>query len=1163
MKAGYVSRVTFWALVALLALTASLAAPASGWGAGELTQKAGTAGCVTFDGSEGCATAAQVGRIAVLSPDGKHLYTAAWEPRASIQIFDRDPATGSVTPKPAPDGCWQNAGLGGCKTLGILKPSGIAISPGGENLYLSDFDGGELITFDIDGATGLLTKKTGVEGCIAWNGNGVDCASSPAQTLAFHPLVSPDGKNLYGLSQQGGGSIVTYDRDPATGVLTVPDPADGACISNDGSESPGWSATTCVDGRGLHVPEAVGISPDGANVYVNSRERAVTVFDRDPVTGLLTQKAGVAGCWVGPSAAQADCQQGEGIDGAGGRFGLDLSPDGKNVYVATGDSLAIFNRDTGSGVLSQSSEDFAACISALGDPCFPSASGMDAPQDAAVSPDGLQVYVATASGSLNSGVAVFDRDPATGMLTQKLGTDGCHTASSSSGSCTLARALPASTVLATPDGKSVYASNGGGAMAIFDRDSSIVDPDPDPDPGSGGPGPGPGQPTGGIGTQSATPAAPGPVAGGRARVGVQIVGRPQAGHYPYTASLLLTNYGRQAAVNATARIDGFHTGAPVTLLGGGASATVLDDGASRSLLVTVERIPARSSKVVLARFTPVGPGHSFYDLHASLMRNTSPGGVPKLTETRSTVTRTVSSRSGANESGTVSVTNTAGTATIPYRLAQTASAPARAETRFDQGGDGLRVIVTAPHYATASKPPTGSRTKLQGGVRLELSIDGPGLRVLGVDNPVWPMAAGIKLHYDELIDCMQRHGMLTAADQKRLKAMYTHPVLALIHTGRLLQSSSVPPAPDADAWAEQTIAVAASAVQAWEAEIVESARLDSAGGEKQRHIFLECSREERESDGGGGGGMDEGGGTAWKDGGNTLRVEVITPDDPNAKFGPRGAGKPRYIQPNRSMPYTIMFENKPTASAPAREVVITDRLDGSKLELSTFALGPVWFGEEVIAPPPGLRAWSGSVDLRPSKPAIVTVDAKLDDNGLATWHFKTIDPATQTFPEDPLAGFLPANNPPPIGEGAVTFTVAQKRNLKTGTKVANGARIVFDKNEAIETPTFTNTIDRSKPRVALRKARVLASRARRSGRACRIALAWKGADKGSGVGGYTVWVATRKKGEFRAVKRSYKRTRLIYRAKRGTRYRFRVVAADRAGNVGKGSKVLRASCSRR
>jgi DNA-binding beta-propeller fold protein YncE len=1153
----------------LLALAlATLAAPASGWAAGELTQKAGTAGCMTADGSEGCTSAAQVGRMAVISPDGEHVYTEAWEPRAAIQIFDRDPATGAVTPVPAAQGgCWQNSGMGGCQVLGILKPSGIAIDPDGENLYVSDFDGGEIISFEIDGDTGLLTRMTGVEGCMAWNADGVSCAKTPSAVLSFHLEVSPDGENLYALSQQGSGGVMTYDRDPDSGVLTVPVPSDGVCVNNDGTEAPGWGSGTCVDGRGLNVPEAIDIDDDGENVYIGSRERAVTVFDRNPTTGLLTQKAGVAGCWLASGAtAQADCQEGEFIDGGGGRFGLDVAPDGKSVYVATGDSLAVFQRDTEDGELTQPSDEFGACVSSLGDPCFPSGSGMVGPQDVSVSPDNLQVYVATGAGA-NSGVAVFDRDPATSLLTQKLDKDGCHT--QSGGGCTAARAMPTSTVLASPDGKNVYANRGDGAMAVFDRVASQDPPGPGPEnPGGGGAGGGAGgggTPTGGIGTQSATPSSPAPASGGRPRVGVQLIGRPQAGHYPYTASLLLTNYGRKDAVNSTARIDGFHTGAGVQVIGGGASGTVLDDGSSRSLLVTADRVPARSSKVVLARFTPVGPGHSFYRLHASLMRNSAPGGVPKLTETRSVVTRAVTSGAAANESGTVSLTNTAGTATIPYKLVQIASGPDRAETKYDETGGGLRVTVTAPRFAPASRPPTGSPTKRQGGVRLELSIDAAGLKVLGVDNSVWPMAGGIKLHYDKLIDCMQRHGMLTAADQKRLKAMYTHQVLALIHAGRLLQSSSAPLTPEDEAWASETVSIAGSALQSWEAHIVDAAEVDKAGGgkDKQKSIFIECSREERDEGNEDKSLREEEEWPAEEDPRKTLEIEVITPDDPNAKYGPRGAGKAGYIGPNQLMPYTIMFENKPTASAPAREVVVTDRLDASKLDVATFALGPVWFGDKVLSPPPGLRAWSASIDLRPAKPVIVTVDAKLDGSGLATWHFKTLDPATQLFPEDPFAGFLPANYPPPIGEGAVTFTVAQKRNLRTGTKISNAARIVFDKNEAIDTPVFTNTIDRNKPKVTLRTAKAFAPRSRKRGGACRVALSWKSADKGSGVGGYTVWVAERKEGEYRAVKRGYKRTKLPYKGKRGVRYRFRVVPVDRAGNVGKASKVLRASCPRR
>ena len=451
------------------------------------------------------------------------------------------------------------------------------------------------------------------------------------------------------------------------------------------------------------------------------------------------------------------------------------------------------------------------------------------------------------------------------------------------------------------------------------------------------------------------------------------------------------------------------------------------------------------------------------------MRNSAKGAVPKLTETRSVVTRTVTSGGGSAASrDQVSVTNTAGTATIPYKLEQTASGPARAETKYDEAGGVLRVTVTAPQLRGRGRDRrTGRRRKREGGVRLELSIDAAGLKVLGVDNAVWPMAGGIKLQYDELIDCMQRHGMLTAADQKRLKAMYTQQVLALIHTGKLLQSSSGPPTPEAESLGRaRRSPIAASAVQAWEAEIVDSAKLDKAGGGKDKqkqHLHRVLAR-------GAQGGrraktkakkktQTEEEDPPWEE---ELPFEVITPDDPNAKVGPRrrrqGAlhhaqqvdaihGHVRK-QTDRECAGARGRGHRPGSTAPSW---ICRRSRSARC-------GSV--DKDPLAPP-GLRAWSGSIDLRPAKPVIVTVDAKLDASGLATWHFKTIDPATQRLPRRPVRR-LPAckQRPPPLGEGAVTFTVAQKRNLKTGAKIGNGARIVFDKNESIDTPVFTNTIDR-------------------------------------------------------------------------------------------------------
>jgi DNA-binding beta-propeller fold protein YncE len=81
----------------------------------------------------------------------------------------------------------------------------------------------------------------------------------------------------------------------------------------------------------------------------------------------------------------------------------------------------------------------------------------------AVSPDGTSVYVA------GSGLAIFDRDPRTGALTQKPGTAGCVSETGTGGACQDGVAIGGGGVAVSPDGASVYVI-GRDAVAIFDRD---------------------------------------------------------------------------------------------------------------------------------------------------------------------------------------------------------------------------------------------------------------------------------------------------------------------------------------------------------------------------------------------------------------------------------------------------------------------------------------------------------------------------------------------------------------------------------------------------------------------------------------------------------------------------------------------------------------------
>jgi hypothetical protein len=189
--------------------------------------------------------------------------------------------------------------------------------------------------------------------------------------------------------------------------------------------------------------------------------------------------------------------------------------------------------------------------------------------------------------------------------------------------------------------------------------------------------------------------------------------------------------------------------------------------------------------------------------------------------------------------------------------------------------------------------------------------------------------------------------------------------------------------------------------------------------------------------------------------------------DPNDKYGPAGVGPARYVGGSSPMPYAVAFENKPNATAAAQQVVVTDQLDRNKVDLATFGLGPIAFGNIRVVPPPGLSQYSTDVDLRPATNLIVRINAGLDTTtGLATWRFTSLDPATMLPTTSPLAGFLPPDTSPPQGEGSILFTVMPKPGLANGTQIQNQATVVFDQNAPINTPVWLNTIDATPPVVS-------------------------------------------------------------------------------------------------
>ena len=217
-------------------------------------------------------------------------------------------------------------------------------------------------------------------------------------------------------------------------------------------------------------------------------------------------------------------------------------------------------------------------------------------------------------------------------------------------------------------------------------------------------------------------------------------------------------------------------------------------------------------------------------------------------------------------------------------------------------------------------------------------------------------------------------------------------------------------------------------------------------------------------------------------------------------IGPTGYSDQKWIQKTNILPYTILFENKSTATAPAHEVYITDTLDLKKFDISEFGFGAFGWSDSIYLPLGNkLKQFSRDIDLRPRKNLITRISGKLDTlSGVVKWEFLSLNPTTMDYEEDPDIGFLPPNDTSRVGEGFVSFSVGLRKELKTNDVLKNKASIVFDANQPILTNEYINTLDIDTP-----ESIVLPLPENNKNH---FELSWAGNDAGSGIAYYDIYV---------------------------------------------------------
>jgi 6-phosphogluconolactonase (cycloisomerase 2 family) len=332
---------------------------------GGISQLPGKLGCAknprAVGGTEGCSVARNVEgmRFVNLSPDGRFLYTGSF---FGMSIFRVDSATGALSQLPGPRGCFRSDGAENCtKAPFVRRTEDIRFTRDGRFAYTANIGFDSLVVFKRDPRAGNLTQLPAASGCVtsaraAGSEDHAGCAPARGLRTPRGVTLSPDERFLYLAAIDE--AILIFRRNRVTGALSQLRGKAG-CITPDGSQG-------CAIGRGIYGPHRVTLTADGRSAYVagkrgSGRGSAISIWRRDPRTGVLRQLPGSAGCIaefspaVPPTPRDRDdrCAPGRVVLGAHVAV---LDREERTLYVASDrpqGGVAIFRRDRTTGALTQ------------------------------------------------------------------------------------------------------------------------------------------------------------------------------------------------------------------------------------------------------------------------------------------------------------------------------------------------------------------------------------------------------------------------------------------------------------------------------------------------------------------------------------------------------------------------------------------------------------------------------------------------------------------------------------------------------------------------------------------------------------------------------------------------------------------------------------------
>ncbi len=367
----------------------------------------------------------------------------------------------------------------GCTRIrGLRKPSDVAVSPDGRNVYATSSFSHTVAVFRRSDRTGALRQLRGRAGCLNPTGRA-GCGRARGLGNASGIEVTGDGRNVYA---QGVAAVAAFSRNRRTGALRQL-PGRAGCVSDRPRERP---RDGCARGRALAVPFDLALSPGGRFLYVASgwyvesspSQGGIAIFRRDPRTGRLAQLPGVAGCVT--ALGRQRCGRAHSMPRLGTTTVV-RARTGTNLYATSASGtftgIIAFDRLRSGGL--RELRGVAGCVSGGGAGGCTPARALDASHGLAASPAGIDNLYTTSSFSIFPGVrhgsiVNLVRDTATGALSQPAGTAGCIAWEAGSGcASTHSQMNAAGNIAVSHDGRNAYAplisELGGAGLLVFQR----------------------------------------------------------------------------------------------------------------------------------------------------------------------------------------------------------------------------------------------------------------------------------------------------------------------------------------------------------------------------------------------------------------------------------------------------------------------------------------------------------------------------------------------------------------------------------------------------------------------------------------------------------------------------------------------------------------------